>query len=206
MEDASLSTQERWEGFYVGRGERLWSGRPNVRLVDVVGPMTPGRALDLGCGEGGDAVWLASRGWATTAVDVAPTAVARTQAAAAAAGVDVVAEVHDLEHSLPPGPFDLVSAFFLMSPVEWDRGAAVRRAAATLVPGGVLLLVDHGSVPPWSGFSGHEHAGAQQTLDELDLLPGEFETVRLDEPTREVTGPDGQVAEISDVVVLVRRR
>lgn len=205
LEDESLGVQERWEGFYVGRG-RIWSGRPNALLVEVAGPLAPGRALDLGCGEGGDSVWLASRGWATTAVDVAPTALARTREAAAAAGVEVVTEQHDLERSLPAGPFDLVSAFFLQSPVDWDRAAVLRRAAGLLAPGGVLVLVDHGSAPSWSWHAGHEFPTAREVHDGLALAAEDFETVRVDAPVREAVGPEGQVGEVADLVVVVRRR
>jgi len=205
LEDASLGVEQRWEGFYRDRG-RIWSGRPNALLVDLAGPLAPGRALDLGCGEGGDSVWLASRGWATTAVDVAPTALARTREAAAAAGVEVTTEQHDLAQSLPTGPFDLVSAFFLQSPVDWDRAAVLRRAAALLAPGGVLVVVDHGSAPSWSWHGDHAFPTAPQLHAELALPEEDFETLRVDAPHREAVGPQGQVGEVTDLVVLVRRR
>ncbi|MEJ5867058.1 class I SAM-dependent methyltransferase [Pseudokineococcus sp. 5B2Z-1] len=205
LEDDALGVEERWEGFYVARG-RIWSGRPNALLVEVAEPLVPGRALDLGCGEGGDSVWLASRGWAVTSVDVAPTALARTREAAAAAGVEVTTEQHDLERSLPAGPFDLVSAFFLQSPVEWDRAAVLRRASGLLAPEGHLVLVDHGSAPSWSWHGGHDFPTAQELHDGLALPPEDFEAVRVDAPVRVATGPEGQVGEVTDTVVVVRRR
>lgn len=205
LEDTSLSTQERWEGFYRER-ERIWTGRPNPLLVELAGPLAPGRALDLGCGEGGDSVWLAAQGWTTTAVDVAPTALARTYEAAAAAGAEITTEQHDLEASMPQGPFDLVSASFLQSPVEWDRPAVLRRAAELLAPGGVLLLVDHGSAPPWSWHGDHVFPTAPEVHASLALPEKEYETLRVDAPTREAVGPQGQVAEVSDLVVVARRR
>ena len=205
LEDASLSTQERWEGFYRDR-QRIWTGRPNPLLVELAGPLVPGRALDLGCGEGGDSVWLAAQGWTTTAVDVAPTALARTREAAAAAGVEVTTEQHDLQASLPEGPFDLVSAFFLQSPVECDRPAVLRRAAELLAAGGVLLVVDHGSAPPWSWHGDHVFPTAPEVHASLALPAEQYETLRVDAPTREAVGPQGQVAQLSDLVVVVRRR
>lgn len=205
LEDDSLSTQERWEGFYADRG-RIWSGRPNALLVEVVSGLAPGRALDLGCGEGGDSLWLAAQGWTTTAVDVAPTALARTREAAAAAGLAVTTEQHDLERSLPVGPFDLVSAFFLQSPVDWDRAAVLRRAAGLLAPGGVLVVVDHGSAPSWSWHAGHDFPTAAQVHEGLALPAEDFEALRVDAPVREAVGPQGQVGEVVDLVVVVRRR
>lgn len=204
LEDTSLSTQERWEGFYRDRA-RIWTGRPNPLLIELAGSFPPGRALDLGCGEGGDSVWLALQGWTTTAVDVAPTALARTREAAAAAGAKVTTEQHDLESSLPGGPFDLVSAFFLQSPVEWDRPAVLRRAAELLTPGGVLLLVDHGSAPPWGWHGEHRFPTALEVHASLALPEEEYQTLRVDAPTREAIGPQGQLAEVSDLVVVVRR-
>ena len=203
--DDSLSAQQRWEGFYADR-PAIWSGRPNALLVEVAQALAPGRALDLGCGEGGDAVWLASRGWATTAVDIAPSAVSRTRRAAEAAGVEVTTQVHDLEESLPDGPFDLVSACFLQSPLEWDRPGVLRRAAGLLADDGILLVVDHGSAPPWSWHGNHDFPSAQQVHDELALPDEEFEALRVDAPTRQAVGPRGEVAEVSDLVVVLRRR
>lgn len=205
LEDGSRTTEQRWEGFYRDRGQ-IWTGRPNALLVEVAGPLSPGRALDLGCGEGGDAVWLASRGWATTAVDVAPTALARTREAAAAAGLEVATEQHDLVESLPDGPFDLVSACFLQSPIDWDRAAVLRRAAATLAPGGLLLVVDHGSVAPWSWHGTTVFPTAHEVHASLGLPDEGWDAVRVDAPQRKATGPDGQVATVTDLVVAVRRR
>jgi len=115
---------------------RIWSGRPNDALVLVVeGPAlagtAPGTALDLGCGEGADAVWLASRGWRVRGVDVADTALARGREHAADAGVadrTTFAE-HDLGVDRPAGTFDLVTASFLHSTAFLDRVRVLRSAA-----------------------------------------------------------------------------
>ncbi|WP_229796335.1 class I SAM-dependent methyltransferase, partial [Saccharothrix coeruleofusca] len=98
-----------WEQMYRSR-ERLFSGAPNGVLVTEVADLPPGQALDVGCGEGGDALWLARRGWRVTAVDISHTALSR----AAAAGADVAGRVAwkhgDLTATPPPaGAFDLVS-------------------------------------------------------------------------------------------------
>src|SRR5688500_10780396 len=78
-----------WDERYREPGDQLWSGRPNGRLVREVADVVPGRALDVGCGEGADALWLTGRGWTVTAIDISEVAVRRAQEAAARAGVDV---------------------------------------------------------------------------------------------------------------------
>ena len=200
-----------WEGFYAER-RTVWSGRPNALLVEVVrdlGRSAPGTALDLGCGEGGDAVWLAGLGWRVTAVDVSATALARVEAAAAQAGVGerVRVERHDLARTSPAGRFDLVAACYLQSPVELPRAEVLAAAAAAVAPGGVLAVVEHASGPSWSG--GHAHVvfpTAQETRDSLGLDPAAWDVVRCDTPSREVTSPQGEVGTASDNVVVVRRR
>jgi SAM-dependent methyltransferase len=207
--DVDEETARYWEELYRQR-DRYWSGRANPVLVDVVGSLPAGTVLDLGCGEGGDAIWLAGRGWRVTAVDVAQTALDRASAAAATAGVASRIEFrrHDLTRTFPPGEFDLVSAQFLQSPLEFPRAEVLRSAARAVAPGGRLLVVEHGEVPPW-GRHEHHHARfptPQETLAELDLDPDRWVTERLDAPRRQATGPDGQVGTLVDHVVLVRRQ
>jgi SAM-dependent methyltransferase len=196
-----------WEDRYRGQG-RVWSGRANPVLVDVVTPLLPGRALDLGCGEGGDAVWLAQRGWHVTAVDISTTALRRTVEHATEAGVAdrVGVARHELGATFPDGEFDLVSAQFLQSPVELARDAVLRRATAAVAPGGLLLVVEHGAVPPWGeGHHHHVFPTPDETLAALDLAPGAWEVERLGSPERVATGPGGQHGVLVDNVVAVRR-
>ncbi|WP_320668744.1 class I SAM-dependent methyltransferase [Patulibacter defluvii] len=134
-----------WEQFY--REDRgRWSGRPNRSLVDEVEGLTPGTALDLGCGSGADALWLAERGWTVTAVDISATALAAAARAHQASGLPPTAidwQRHDLAVSFPEGRFDLVAASFLHSPVALPRTRVLRAAAAAVAPGGTLLVVGH---------------------------------------------------------------
>ncbi|HEX3650002.1 MAG TPA: class I SAM-dependent methyltransferase, partial [Pseudonocardiaceae bacterium] len=105
MTDMSEQTAEQfWEGFYQER-DAIWSGRPNPLLVREIGSLQPGSVLDLGCGEGADAVWLARQGWRVTAVDISATALERAAGHADAAGVgDRIEWVrHDLSRSVPTG-------------------------------------------------------------------------------------------------------
>lgn len=197
-----------WEERYAS-SERVWSGRPNPVLAATAAELTPGRALDLGCGEGGDAVHLAANGWTVTAVDVSATALARTRAHAEAAGVAaaISTERHDLTDYVPEGEYDLVSAQFLQTPIAFPRPLALRRAADALAVGGLLLVVDHGSAPSWSQghMDDHEFLSPRELHESLELDPARFAPVRLDAPEREVTGPDGQPGTLVDTVVAVRR-
>ncbi|PRY40745.1 class I SAM-dependent methyltransferase [Umezawaea tangerina] len=196
-------TEAFWEELYQAR-DRVWSGKPNRFLVDVVEPLTPGTALDLGCAEGADAVWLAGRGWKVTAVDVSPTALRRAEAAAEGLGISF--ERHDLGETFPEGTYDLVSAQFLQSPVEFPREEVLRRAAAAVAPGGLLLVVEHASAPPWSGMGGDVRLPtAAETLAGLRLEDGAWTVERADAPERETTGPEGQTATVADNVIAVKR-
>lgn len=210
MDDATQDPVDFWERRY-GERDRIWSGRPNQALVGVVAGLPPGRALDLGCGEGGDSIWLAGQGWEVDAVDISATAVARAGAAAAARGVPdgaVTWMVRDLATWEPTGPYDLVSACFLHSPVEFPRTAVLRRAAAAVGPGGHLVIVGHAAPPPWSTDHHHEHLllTPAQELAELALDDAEWLTVLKEIRPREATGPGGEPATLEDGVTLLRRR
>ncbi|MGK5641888.1 class I SAM-dependent methyltransferase [Streptomyces sp. URMC 126] len=200
-----------WEEFY-GRGERVWSGRPNPLLVREATELTPGTALDLGCGEGADAIWLAGRRWRVTAVDVSATALERGAAHAAEAGVAdrIDWQRHDLGATFPACPeggFDLVSLQFLHSPVELPVERILRSAAAAVAPGGVLLFVGHAESPSWKREA---HAGLRlPTADEILAalgLPSPDWHVEVRESLRtEATGPDGEAGFRVDHVLRVRR-
>jgi SAM-dependent methyltransferase len=203
-----VEAERFWEDHYRRRG-RVWSGRPNPVLVDVVGSLPPGRALDLGCGEGGDAIWLARQGWLVRAVDVSATALDRASADAATAGVadSIDFQRHDLALTFPSGAFDLVSAQYLHSPLDFPRDRVLRAAARAVAPGGLLLVVGHASVAPWS-WNQHSHPRfptPEEDLAALDLEPGLWHIERLGSPEREATGPDGEPATVTDSVIAVRR-
>ncbi|WP_426570802.1 SAM-dependent methyltransferase [Aquihabitans sp. McL0605] len=204
-----LETREFWEERYRDR-PLIWSGRVNPVLAAEVGSWPPGRVLDLGCGEGGDAIWFAERGWEVTAVDVSAVAIERGTEAAEAAGVaDRISwERHDLAVSFPVGTFDLVSAQFFQSPIDLPRAEILGRAAAALRPGGALLAVSHAAFPPWSTQHDPKHRfpTPQEELDALALDPARWDTVRCEVVEREGSSPDGQTGTLLDGVVLVRRR
>jgi 2-polyprenyl-3-methyl-5-hydroxy-6-metoxy-1,4-benzoquinol methylase len=131
------TAKEHWEEHY-GERDRVWSGRVNVRLVEVVSTLEAGRALDLGCGEGADACWLAERGWTVVAVDISDTALQRAAAEADARGLGdrIDFAQHDLSDSFPDGTFDLISAQLLHSTVPLDRRRILSIAADAVRPVG----------------------------------------------------------------------
>jgi SAM-dependent methyltransferase len=208
-ETQTQDAKEYWEQRY-GERDRLWSGRVNARLAEIVAPMTPGTALDLGCGEGGDAVWLAEHGWRVIAVDISETALGRGAAAAADRGLSERIEFlqFDLADGFPAGTFDLVSAQFLHSTLPLDRTRILRDAARTIRAGGWLVIVDHGEAPPWASEEHRKHhfQSAEDVIESLDLDESDWERVRFGASERQATGPDGQPGTLIDNVVVLRRR
>ncbi|ORU98274.1 SAM-dependent methyltransferase [Mycobacterium bohemicum] len=202
--------QQVWEAHY-GERDRVWSGRVNVRLAELVESMTPGRALDLGCGEGADAIWLAEHGWRVTAVDISQTALDRAAADAAARGLAdrIDFRRHDLDATFPDGVFELVSAQFLHSTVPLDRARLLRRAADAVAPGGTLMVVDHGAAPPWASKLDqhhHEFPTADEVVASLNLDESQWARVRVAAVERDALGPAGQRAVLTDNVMILRRR
>ncbi|AMO62173.1 methyltransferase family protein [Mycolicibacterium phlei] len=204
----SAEAKQHWEERY---STRVWSGRPNARLVEVVSELTPGDALDLGSGEGGDAIWLASRGWRVLAVDLSETAVRRAaeDARARGAGERIEFRQFDLTAGFPEGEFDLVNAQFLHSTFPLDRTPIFRAAAGAVRPGGMLLIVDHAGPPPWhSELEGHAHTfvAPEEVVAALELPAAQWEPAEIRSAPREVTTPDGDTATWFDNVMVLRRR
>ena len=199
--------QQHWEDRY-GERDRIWSGRVNAHLAVVAEPLTPGRALDLGCGEGGDTLWLAAHGWRVLGVDISETALSRAAAEAEARGLtDRVQLVQtNLSETFPEGTFDLVSAQFLQSLVHLDRERIFASAARAVAPGGVLIIVDHGAAPPWAKHI-HDHVfpTVEEVFATIDLGEGQWERVHVDPVEREAVGPDGQTGVLVDNLIVLRR-
>lgn len=212
-EAAHDGAAQLWDEMYRSR-PRVWSGRPNPQLVAEAAGLPPGKALDLGCGEGADALWLAERGWTVTAVDVSAVALERAAAHAAEAGVGdrVTWLQRDLATWTPEEQFDLVSVQFLHSTVApWQPPH--RLAANAVRPGGTLLIVGHhpDGLPPWSSHQGGSHADtgmfftADQLTAELGIAPPEWIVDVAESREREATGPDGQTAILADAVLRATR-
>ncbi|QWF79829.1 class I SAM-dependent methyltransferase [Amycolatopsis sp. CA-230715] len=195
-----------WDGVYSARPAAT-DPRPNDRLTETVASLPPGDVLDLGCGDGGDALWLARRGWRVTAVDISAVAVERLAELARSRGLAVTAERHDLNESFPDGRFDLVCACYFHTSFDLDRAKVLRAAAHALRPGGLLLVVDHGSTAPWSWNSGADvrYPTPHEIAEGVALDPALWTVDRADAPRRIATGPSGRTAEVTDHVLLVRR-
>ncbi|MEU4205252.1 class I SAM-dependent methyltransferase [Streptomyces sp. NPDC039022] len=197
-----------WDGVHAAR-PAAGHPRPNARLTETVTGLPPGDALDLGCGAGGDALWLADQGWQVTGVDISAVAVERLATLARAHGLAerVTTVPYDVHESFPPGAFDLICAHYLQSPCDLDRATALRAAAHALRPGGRLLVVDHGSAAPWSWQQEPDtrYPSSQEVAAGIGLAPETWTIERADAPRRIATGPDGRTAEVTDHVLLVRR-
>lgn len=203
-----------WEERYAG-ADKVWSGRANSALVDIVANLPVGRALDLGCGEGGDAIWLAEQGWQVTGIDISSTAIARARVAAVEAGVPderIRFTATDLGAWTGDGAsYDLVTACFFHSPVEVPHTEILQRASDLVARDGHLLIVSHADFPPWSsGHNQHEHHDHQfltpeEEIKELDL-DDEWDVRIAETRGRQATGPNGEQARLDDVIVLLRRR
>lgn len=208
MNTTRSEAEQFWDKHYGTEG-RPWGERVTPLLVETVEPLRPGAALDLGCGAGGDTVWLARRGWQVTAVDISVVAVERVRQCVRDLGIAdrVVAEQHDLSRSFPAGKFDLVSAQYFHTPFALSRKQVLRTAARSLHVDGLLLIVDHGSTAPWSWNQDPDerHSTPAGIAADLDLAADQWQVVRSDMPRRSATGPGGQVATVTDTVLVLRR-
>lgn len=195
-----------WDARYGERDEAMWSGRPNGRLVVEVADLPPGEALDVGCGEGADAIWLARRDWSVTAIDVSAVAVGRAREAAGRAGVSVEWICGDALHTpFQAGSFDLVSMQYPALPKAAGE-AAVRALLDTVRPGGLLLAVyhdlddGHREHMKSRGVDPADYVGAD---DLVPLLGGGF-TVELHTVEPRIDPPP-DTPHIADVVLRARR-
>ena len=158
--------REDWNRRYAG-AESLWSAKPNRFLVAEVAGLEPGRALDLACGEGQNAVWLAGLGWEVTAVDYAEVAIAKAIERAAREGVAVDFHADDLLRYRPEArAFDLVLILYLHMPSD-GRRLVLERAAAAVAPGGTLVLVGHDLLNLTEGVGGPSDPDLLFTPDDV---------------------------------------
>jgi SAM-dependent methyltransferase len=191
-----------WDRRYAGT-ELVWSAEPNRFVAEALAELPPGRALDLGAGEGRNAIWLAGLGWRVTAVDFSAVALEKARALAAANQVKVEWVRADvLTYPAEPGGFDLVVLAYLQLPPE-ERATVLRIAATALAPGGALFLVAHDLTNLTDGVGGPQFPEVLYTPDEvIAALPG-FEIRRAERARRVV--PGHEPAEAIDTLVLAIR-
>lgn len=212
---ATIFDETYWNERY-GNSGRIWSGNPNPQLVSEAAalnagsPQSPGKALDVGCGEGADSVWLATQGWQVTGVDISSVALQR--AAAHAAGMDLPGsltwEHHDLLSWTPPAAsFDLVSAQFMHLPRP-DREKLFAALADAVAPGGTLIIVGHAPSDIAAGahkaLDGDMFFTAGELANSLD--PVHWDVVVADSRPRSAPGHDGETITVHDEVLRAVRR
>lgn len=179
--------REDWDERYAA-AENLWADRPNRFLVAEVSSLPPGRALDLACGEGQNATWLATRGWNVTGVDFSAVAIEKARARAARDGVAAEFLCLDLLDFRPdPEAFDLVIVLYIHIPAE-ERRLVLGRAAAAVAPGGTFLLVGHDLTNLTDGVGGPRDPAFLFTPDDIvGELPG-LDIERAERVLRDVDG------------------
>ena len=205
-----VTSEAFWDQRYQS-SSNLWSGHVNTHLVTEVSDLSPGVALDVGCGEGADAIWLAEQGWQVTAVDVSSVALERGAVHALEVGADVAKRITwlhaDLTEWIPAAAsYDLVSAQFLHLPKD-QREVLHRQLAESVAPGGILLIV------------GHHPSDLQTTIPRPDVpelfftasdvaaaLGAEQWVTRVDEArARQTLDPEGRTVTIHDSVLMAQR-
>ncbi|HUZ71279.1 MAG TPA: class I SAM-dependent methyltransferase [Candidatus Saccharimonadales bacterium] len=199
--------RDAWNARYAD-AELVWSAEPNRFLVQEVAGLTPGRALDLGAGEGRNAIWLAERGWRVTAVDFSGVGLQKARGLAEARGVEVNWVEADLRSYSPArDAFDLVALIYIHLPDE-ERRAVVRRAADAVAAGGTLLVIGHDRSNLREGYGGPQDPtilfSPDDIIDDLAGIEG-LRVVRADLVVRPVMTDDGERS-ATDALVRAERR
>lgn len=182
-----------------------WNGEPNPVLAQEIVGLKPGAALDLGCGEGGDALWLAKRGWQVTALDISNVALERGRAADAAQQVNWI-QADMLAWRPPAEAYDLISLHYVHIPPA-ERAALFGRLAAAARPQGSLLVVAHHPSDHETSIGRPAVPDLYFTADEVSaaLVPGRWELLFSGTKPRSVTDRQGRAVTVQDTVVKARR-
>lgn len=186
--------------------ELLWTSEPSGFLVQEAAGLRAGRALDLACGEGRNAVWLAQRGWRVTGVDFSRVALKKARRLAAGRSVRAEWIASDLNDYRPAdAAFDLVAVFYLQLPAA-ERQPIIKAAARAVAAGGVLLLVAHDAENLGRGYSGPQDAAVLYTALDItsDLAATGLEIERAETVERTVVTPEGERVAL-DLLVRARR-
>jgi 2-polyprenyl-3-methyl-5-hydroxy-6-metoxy-1,4-benzoquinol methylase len=204
-DDSALFEPAGWEERYSGEAQ-VWSGDPNPQLVAEVSGLTPGTALDVGCGEGGDVIWLARRGWRVTGADFSANGLARAARHADEAGVADRTDwwqVDARDFAAAGRTFDLVTSHFLHPP-DGGMVEVTRRLAEAVAPGGHLLVVGHAPSAAFTQLSASHRRAMFLAEGLLPGLPDPFEALVVEQRPRTVTR-EGVTVDIADSTLLARR-
>ena len=193
-----------WDERYAAT-DLLWTAEPNRFLVAEVADLPPGRALDLACGEGRHAVWLAGRGWEVTAVDFSRVALDKARRLAGARGVEVDWLLADVtSHTPAPDAYDLAVVLYLHLPTE-PMAAVLRGAGDAVAPGGTLLVVGHDATNPTDGYGGPSDPSVLYgPADVVAALPNRLVVDKAERVRRPVATADGTSSAV-DVLVRAHR-
>lgn len=195
-----------WEERYSGE-QKVWSGKPNPQLVAEASALTPGTALDVGCGEGGDVIWLARQGWRVTGADFSANGLARAARHADEAGVADLTEWWQVDartFDADGRSYDLVTTHFLHPP-DGGMVEVTRRLSQAVAPGGHLLVVGHAPSGVFTHLS-TSHRNAMFLAEELlPALPDDFDALVVEQRPRTMVR-DGATVDVEDATLLARRR
>ena len=194
-----------WEERYSGE-EQIWSGDPNPQLLAEVAGLTPGTALDVGCGEGGDVIWLAQQGWRVTGADFSTNGLTRAARHADQAGVAHRTDWWQVDartFAADGRSWDLVTTHFLHPP---DDGMVevTRRLADAVAPGGHLLIVGHAPSGVFTQLTASHRRATFRAEDLLPGLPDAFTAIVVEQRPRTMTR-DGVTVDVHDSTLLARR-
>jgi len=190
---ASAMDSAGWDRRYEGR-ELVWTAEPNRFLVAEAEALAPGRVIDLACGEGRNAIWLAERGWQVVGADFSEVGLRKARELANRRGVNVEWVAADLLDYRPdPRAFDLVLVFYLQVPAA-ERRPILQAAAEAVAPGGTFLLVAHDSTNLEHGHGGPQDPAVLYTPDDVvdDLAGAGLSVERAERVERPVHTPDGE--------------
>jgi SAM-dependent methyltransferase len=194
-----------WDTRYA-QAPLVWSAGPNRFLEEEAADLPPGHALDVACGEGRNAIWLASRGWRVTGVDYSPVAIEKATRIASERGVEVEWVVADVTAWTPePRAFDLVVVMYLQLP-EDERAVAYGRAAEAVAAGGTLLVVAHDVDNLAHGYGGPKDPAVLTTPESVVAMLGDLTVVRAERVRRPVETEAGTVDAIDTLVRATRSR
>lgn len=185
--------EQLWSKTVREHGDKIANRKPNAHMVAAAETLSPGRALDAGCGHGAETLWLAANGWQVTAVDFSPTALAEGRALAESMGTDIANRIDWVEADLATwtptaAHFHLVVSLYVHIPGSIED--MVQRMANAVAPGGTLLAVGHRPIDPTTGAAtaaaGQQQVSVEATVATLD--PAHWQLIVAEDRPRTIAG------------------